>query len=92
MFRLRDISLRVKLNALLGGYTLTVLVALGLTGYLLDKYRVGGPVYREVIDRKNLADQMTPPPLLIGRVFLANVVWRVAALLDVERPGLGVAH
>ncbi len=70
MFRLRDISLRVKLNALLFGYTLTVMVALGLTGYLLDKYRVGGPVYREVIDRKNLSDQMTPPPLLIGRVFL----------------------
>ena len=70
MFRFRDISLRVKLNALLFGYTLTVVIALGLTGYLLDKYRVGGPVYHEVIERKNLSDQMTPPPLLIGRVFL----------------------
>ena len=70
MFRLRDVSLRVKLNALLIGYTVTVLLALGLTGFLLDKYRVGGPVYQEVIERKALVDQMTPPPLLIGRVYL----------------------
>lgn len=70
MFRLRDVSLRVKLNALSIGYTVTVLLALGLTGFLLDKYRVGGPVYQEVIERKALVDQMTPPPLLIGRVYL----------------------
>ncbi len=70
MFRLRDVSLRVKLNALLIGYTVTVLLALGLTGFLLDKYRVGGPVYQEVIERKALVDQMTPPPLFIGRVYL----------------------
>jgi methyl-accepting chemotaxis protein WspA len=47
-----------------------VLLALGLTGYLLDRYRVGGPVYREMSRRKELADELTPPPLLIGRVFL----------------------
>lgn len=70
MFRLRDVSLRVKLNALLFGYTATVAAVLALSGYLLAQYRIGGPAYREVMDRKRLSDEMTPPPLLIGRVYL----------------------
>lgn len=70
MLRLRDVSLRVKLNALLLGYTVTVLLALGLTGYLLDRYRVGGPAYRQLAQHKELVNELTPPPLLIGRVFL----------------------
>ncbi len=70
MFRFRDVSLRTKLYALLIGYTLTIVIGIALAGYLLDRYRVGGSAYREVIDRKNLADEMTPPPLLIGRVYL----------------------
>ncbi|HEY1188879.1 MAG TPA: hypothetical protein VGE74_14590, partial [Gemmata sp.] len=70
MIRLHDISLRVKLDALLFGYTATVLIALGLTGYLLDRYRVGGPVYQDLAKRKELINDLTPPPLLIGRCFL----------------------
>lgn len=70
MIRLRDVSLRVKLNALLFGYTATVVLALGLTGYLLDRYRVGGPAYQELSKQKQLANELTPPPLLIGRCFL----------------------
>ncbi|VTR97586.1 chemotaxis protein : Uncharacterized protein OS=Arenimonas composti TR7-09 = DSM 18010 GN=P873_14335 PE=4 SV=1: HAMP: MCPsignal [Gemmata massiliana] len=70
MLRLRDVSLRVKLNALLIGYTATVIAALGLTGYVLDRYRVGGSAYHDVIERKQLLDQMSPPPLVIGRIYL----------------------
>ncbi|MFM8270817.1 MAG: methyl-accepting chemotaxis protein [Gemmata sp.] len=70
MFRLRDVSLRVKLNALLFGYTATVLLALGLSAFLLDRYRVGGSVYQEVNERRQLHDEMTPPPLLLGRAYL----------------------
>ncbi len=70
MLHLRDIPLRVKLNALLVGYTATVLLALGLTGFLLERYRVGGPVYQDVAKRKDLINDMSPPPLLIGRVYL----------------------
>ncbi|MBP3954564.1 methyl-accepting chemotaxis protein [Gemmata sp. G18] len=70
MPRLRDISLRVKLNALLIGYTATVIVALALAGYVLDRYRVGGSAYHEVMERKQLLDQMSPPPLVIGRIYL----------------------
>jgi methyl-accepting chemotaxis protein WspA len=70
MFRFRDVSLRTKLYALLIGYTLTIVIGFSLAGWLLERYRVGGSAYREVIDRKALADEMTPPPLLIGRVYL----------------------
>lgn len=70
MFRLRDVSLRTKLYALLIGYTLTIVLGIALAGYLLERYRVGGSAYREMVDRKNLADEMTPPPLLIGRAYL----------------------
>ncbi|AWM36479.1 Putative methyl-accepting chemotaxis protein YoaH [Gemmata obscuriglobus] len=70
MIRLRDVSLRVKLDALLFGYTVTVLLALGLTGYLLHRYRVGGAAYEELARRKELINELTPPPLLIGRCFL----------------------
>ncbi len=70
MISLRDVSLRTKLYGLLIGYTLTVVVGVLLAGFLLERYRVGGTAYQEVIERKNLSDQMTPPPLLIGRVYL----------------------
>ena len=70
MIRLRDVSLRTKLYGLLIGYTLTVVVGVLLAGFLLERYRVGGTAYQEVIERKNLTDQMSPPPLVIGRVYL----------------------
>ena len=70
MFRLRDVSLRTKLYALLIGYTLTIVIGMAMAGYLLERYRIGGSEYKEVVERKNLADEMTPPPLLIGRVYL----------------------
>ncbi|MBM3981316.1 MAG: methyl-accepting chemotaxis protein [Planctomycetes bacterium] len=70
MLRLRDVSLRTKLYGLFIGYTLTVVFGVILAGVLMERYRVGGTVYTEVVDRKHLTDEMTPPPLLIGRVYL----------------------
>src|SRR5580658_380399 len=70
MFRLRDVPLRTKLNALLIGYTITVAAVMALAGYVLARYRVGGPIYQELNDHKNLTNEMTPPPLLIGRAYL----------------------
>jgi methyl-accepting chemotaxis protein WspA len=70
MLRLRDVSLRVKLNALLFGYTVTVIAVLALSGYLLSQYRVGGPVYRDLSEHKELTNELTPPPLLVGRAYL----------------------
>lgn len=73
MFRLRDVPLRTKLNALLIGYTLTVGAVLALAGYMLARYRVGGPVYVELSEHMNLTGEMLPPPLLIGRAYLTLV-------------------
>jgi methyl-accepting chemotaxis protein WspA len=70
MFRLRDVSLRTKLYALLISYTVTMMVVLGLRTYLLARHSVGGPVYAELSQRKELVTDMLPPPLLIGRPYL----------------------
>ncbi|HEV3386175.1 MAG TPA: hypothetical protein VG097_15245, partial [Gemmata sp.] len=70
MFRLRDVPLRTKLNALLIGYTVTVAAVMALAGYMLARYRVGGPVYTELSEHMKLTGEMLPPPLLIGRAYL----------------------
>src|SRR5215510_1369232 len=70
MTLLRDVSLRTKLYTLMAGYTLIVIAVLVFAGYLLDRHRVGGQVYQELSDQKDLVNELTPPPLLIGRVFL----------------------
>jgi methyl-accepting chemotaxis protein WspA len=70
MFRLRDVPLRTKLNALLIGYTVTVAAVMALAGYALARYRVGGPIYEELSERKSLTNEMQPPPLLLGRAYL----------------------
>lgn len=90
MFRLRDVSLRTKLYALLIGYTVTIVVGIGLAGYLLERYRVGGSAYKEVVEKKNLADEMTPPPLLIGRVYL--MLHQIEKAEDRERPALVASY
>jgi methyl-accepting chemotaxis protein WspA len=70
MFQLRDLSLRTKLYTLLIAYTVVIVGILGLRGYLLARYSVGGPVYTELGQRKELVGEMMPPPLLVGRSFL----------------------
>jgi methyl-accepting chemotaxis protein WspA len=70
MIHLRDVSLRTKLNALLIAYTLTVAAVLALAGYLLSRYRVGGPVFTEIDDQGKLLTDMMPPPLLIRGPYL----------------------
>jgi methyl-accepting chemotaxis protein WspA len=70
MFRLRDVPIRTKLNALLIAYTVTVAAVMALAGYMLARYRVGGPVYDTLSEHLTLTGEMLPPPLLIGQAFL----------------------
>ena len=70
MIRLRDVSLRTKLNTLLIAYTVTMAAIMGIRGYLLGQYSVGGPIHKELDLRKELVNDMQPPPLLVGRPFL----------------------
>jgi len=85
MIRLRDVSLRTKLYGLLFAYTLTVVVGVLLAGALMEHYRVGGSVYHEMMEQKHLADDMTPPPLLIGRVYLMLQEMETATVDDERR-------
>jgi methyl-accepting chemotaxis protein WspA len=70
MLRLRDVSLRTKLNALLFAYTLTVAAVMALAGYMLAHYRIGGPVYKDLSEHKELYAELVPPPLMLGRPYL----------------------
>jgi methyl-accepting chemotaxis protein WspA len=70
MLRLRDVSLRTKLNALLFAYTLTVAAVMALAGCMLAHYRIGGPVYKELSEHKELYAELVPPPLMLGRPYL----------------------
>jgi methyl-accepting chemotaxis protein WspA len=88
MPRLRDVSLRTKLHGLLLAYTATVVAVLALAGFLLAQYRVGGPAYREVSERKELVSELTPPPILIGRVYLMLQEAETAATEDDRRAAL----
>lgn len=71
MIHLRDISLRTKLNALLIGYTITVAAVMGMTGYLLSNFRVGGTLYHEIGEQKEMLNEMSPPVLMIRTPYIA---------------------
>ena len=73
MFRLRDLSLRTKLYALVIGYT--VLVTGGLTHaiVLLMTYRVHGPVYEQIAEDHRLLIETDPAVMNLGIVYLTLI-------------------
>jgi methyl-accepting chemotaxis protein WspA len=70
MLQLRNLTLRTKLYALLISYTVVMGAIIGVRAYLIARHSIGGPVYRELSARKELVNEMLPPPLLIGRPYL----------------------
>jgi methyl-accepting chemotaxis protein WspA len=70
MIRLRDVSLRTKLYTLLLAYTLIVAGVIVLRVIAINRFAIGGPVYSDLNQRKELTNEMMPPPLLIGRPYL----------------------
>jgi methyl-accepting chemotaxis protein WspA len=70
MIRLRDVSLRTKLFALVIGYTVLVGGVLWFSGYEMDLYRVHGPVYDQIAEDKKLLIEIAPPPLNLGASYL----------------------
>jgi len=71
MIRLRDVSLRTKLFALVIGYTVLVGGVLWLSAYEMNHYRVHGPVYDRIAEDKELLIETAPPPLNLGGSYLA---------------------
>ena len=69
MVRPRDVSLRTKLNSLLIAYTVTVAAVMALSGYVLSRYRVGGPVDQEM-------NEDSQPCLALGGSAVAYVAVR----------------
>src|SRR5262249_4351618 len=70
MIRLRDVSLRTKLFALVIGYTVLVATVLLLAGYVIHRYRVSGPVYDQIVDNKQLLADSSPATLNQGATYL----------------------
>jgi methyl-accepting chemotaxis protein WspA len=61
-----------------------------LAGYLLERYRVGGPVYQAIDEQKDLWNDLTPPPLLIGRVYLMLQELETAGTDEERQRALGL--
>ncbi len=69
MLRLRDLSLRTKLQGLLLAYTLAVVVLLAVRIYFASTYVINGPVYQELAERRELLCDLTPPTLAVDEPF-----------------------
>lgn len=70
MIRLRDVSLRTKLNGLVIGYTVLVAGCLAMAAYLLMTYRVHGPIYAEIADDMRLQNDVDPAVMNLGAAYL----------------------
>ena len=70
MIRLRDISLRTKLFALVIGYTVLVGSVLLMAGHVMRVYRVHGPVYEQIAEDYRLINETEPPSMSLGAAYL----------------------
>ena len=70
MIRLRDISLRTKLFALVIGYTVLVGSVLLMAGQVMRVYRVHGPVYEQIAEDYRLINETEPPAMSLGAAYL----------------------
>jgi methyl-accepting chemotaxis protein WspA len=68
---LRDRSIRARLHALVIGYTVVVTVVLVVLGVIQLRYRVHGPVYRDLAQLHQLDSELTPAVLMVGPAYLA---------------------
>lgn len=70
MIRLRNVSIRTKLYALVIGYTVLVTGVLALASYHLRMYRVHGPVYDQISEDMWLLNDTDPPMMSLGAAYL----------------------
>ena len=68
--RLRDLTIRQRLNGMVFGGAVGLILVLGLALACLSTFRVNGPVYREVMTQKDFLADMLPPPLYIVEAYL----------------------
>ena len=80
MFRLRDITIRTRLRALVIISTVGLAVVLSLSTFTLYRYRVEGPVHKELQMLRELLTDMEPSVLALWRPHL--VVSSLPAVTD----------
>jgi methyl-accepting chemotaxis protein WspA len=70
MLRLRQLTIKQKLYALIAFGTVGLGVVLALGGWLLLRYRIGGPEYERINQSRRLESVMEPAVLIIDRPYL----------------------
>lgn len=85
MFRLRDISIRRKLNAQVIGYTILVTGVLILAGNLIRIYRVHGPVFNQIADDLRLLEDIELPAMSMNSAYL--MLQEIDSLSDPDEIG-----
>jgi methyl-accepting chemotaxis protein WspA len=65
MKRLRDYSIKARLYGLVALSTLGFALVLGLTGWLFTRYRVNGPVYHLLMERRGMVGEFEPSVLSV---------------------------
>ena len=67
---LQNQSIRVRLLLLVAMATAGLLLCLMLSAWMLARFRVGGPIYQTLAQKKELEAEVLPPPLYLVEPFL----------------------
>src|SRR5947208_669928 len=70
MFSPGNYSIKTRLYALMALSTIGVAAVLALALYILSTYRVGGPVYAELMTAKDLENDVSPPALYASELYI----------------------
>jgi len=70
MLRLRDITIRTRLNTLVICSTVGLAAVLSLSAWVLHRYRVDGPIHKDIQTMRELLTEMEPSLMAIERPHL----------------------
>src|SRR5882724_8803949 len=70
MFSLGNYSIKTRLYALMALSTVGVAAVLALALYVVSAYRVGGPVYVDLMAAKDLENDVSPPALYASELYI----------------------
>jgi methyl-accepting chemotaxis protein WspA len=82
MPRLSDLTIRTRLYCLVAFSTAALATVLALAGYVMSRYRINGPLYREIVFQKDLLAEIEPAVLDIRGSYL--VVQTLTTVTDSE--------
>ncbi len=71
MTRFQDLTIRRKLQFLVGFAIASLAATLAFADVLLHRYGVNGPLYRSLIERKDMLADVMPPTLYVSEAYIA---------------------